>query len=58
MTPMPGGTIYDIVNSTGELRDRIQIPVGYQLVSFGPGRIVYLAIRDASGLHLARVRLR
>jgi len=58
MTPMPGGTIYDIVNGTGELNDRIQIPVGYQLVSFGPGKIVYLAIRDASGLHLARVRLR
>ena len=58
MKPMPGGTIYDIVNSTGELTDRIQIPVGYQLVSFGAGKIVYLGIRDASGLHLARVRLR
>ncbi|MEP6835475.1 MAG: hypothetical protein ABJB74_18965 [Gemmatimonas sp.] len=58
MKPMPGGTIYDIVNSAGVLSDRIQIPAGYQLVSFGAGNIVYLAIRDASGLHLARVRLR
>ena len=58
MKPMPGGIIYDIVNATGTLYDRIQIPVGYQLVSFGPGKIVYLAIRDATGLHLARVRLR
>lgn len=58
MKPMPGGTIYDIVNRKGELNDRIQLPVGFTLVGFGPGRIVYLSTRDASGLHLARVRLR
>ena len=58
MTPVAGGAIYDIVNPIGLLNDRIQIPAGYQLVSFGAGRIVYLAIRDGTGLHLARVRLR
>jgi hypothetical protein len=58
MKPTPGGMIYDIVNRKGEMFDRIQLPVGYQLVSFGPGRVVYLGIRDATGLHLARVRLR
>lgn len=58
MKPMPGGTIYDIVNRKGELNDRIQLPVGYTLVGFGPGKLVYLSMRDASGLHLARVRLR
>lgn len=58
MKPMPGGTIYDIVNRKGELYDRIQLPVGFTLVGFGPGKLVYLSTRDASGLHLARVRLR
>ncbi|MGV3707336.1 MAG: hypothetical protein ACO1Q7_00735 [Gemmatimonas sp.] len=58
MKPTPGGMIYDIVNRKGEMIDRIQLPAGYQLVSFGPGRVVYLGIRDATGLHLARVRLR
>ena len=58
MKPAPGGTIYDIVNRKGELFDRIQLPVGFTLVGFGPGKIVYLSTRDASGLHVARVRLR
>lgn len=58
MKPMPGGTIYDIVNRKGELNDRIQLPVGYTLAGFGPGKLVYLSTRDAAGLHLARVRLR
>ena len=34
------------------------VPQGYTIVGFGRGRIVYLTMRDASGLHLARVRLR
>lgn len=58
LRPVPGGTIYDIVNRAGVLFDRIQIPPGYQIAGFGAGKIVYLSIRDATGLHLARVRLR
>ncbi|MEO7998609.1 MAG: hypothetical protein ABI852_14265 [Gemmatimonadaceae bacterium] len=58
MKAMPGGTIYDVVNRKGELNDRIQLPVGYTLTGFGPGKVVYLTMRDATGLHLARVRLR
>jgi hypothetical protein len=59
MRPMPpGGTVYDIINRQGELTDRIQLPVGYALVGFGAGKVVYLTMRDATGLHLARVRLK
>ncbi|MBC8088362.1 MAG: hypothetical protein H7Z40_13925 [Phycisphaerae bacterium] len=58
MKPMPGGQIYDIVSRKGELVDRIQLPPGYQLAGFGAGKVVYLSMRDATGLHLARVRLR
>jgi len=56
--PVPGGVVYDVVNSKGELADRIQLPPGYTLAGFGKGRVVYLSMRDAKGIHLARVRLR
>lgn len=58
MRPTPGGTIYDVVNREGVMIDRLQLPPGYQLVGFGAGRIVYLSNRDATGLHLSRVRLK
>jgi hypothetical protein len=56
--PVPGGPIFDVVNPKGELTDRIQVPPGYALVGFGRGKVVYLSMRDAKGIHLARVRLR
>ena len=56
--PIPGGPVYDIINRQGELVNRIQLPQAYTLVGFGRGKIVYLSMRDAQGLHLARVRLR
>ena len=56
--PVPGGPIYDVVSEKGELTDRLQLPPGYTLVGFGKGKVVYLSMRDAKGIHLARVRLR
>ena len=56
--PITGGQVYDIVNHQGELFDRLQLPQGYSLVGFGKGKVVYLSMRDAKGIHLARVRLR
>ncbi|GLC25910.1 hypothetical protein [Roseisolibacter agri] len=56
--PVPGGPVYDVVDRKGVLVDRLQLPPGYQLAGFGRGRVVYLSMRDASGVHLARVRLR
>ena len=56
--PVPGGPIYDVVNEKGELSDRLQLPPGYTLVGFGKGKVVYLSMRDAKGIHLARVRLK
>jgi hypothetical protein len=57
MRPMPGGQIFDVINRKGEMIDRIQIPMGFTLVGFGEGKVVYLSNRDAKGLHLSRVRL-
>ncbi|HEX8276346.1 MAG TPA: hypothetical protein VF615_27140 [Longimicrobiaceae bacterium] len=56
--PTPGGPIYDVVSRQGELVSRFQLPQGYSLLGFGRGKTVYLSMRDASGIHLARVRLR
>lgn len=56
--PTPGGAAYDIVSKDGELTDRLQLPQGYNLVGFGRGKVVYLSMRDANGVHLARVLLR
>jgi hypothetical protein len=58
MRPMPGGQIFDVINRKGEMIDRIQIPMGFTLVGFGEGKVVYLSNRDAKGLHLSRVRLK
>ncbi len=56
--PVPGGPVYDVVSRDGELVDRLQVPPGYSLVGFGRDRVVFLTMRDASGIHLARVRLK
>jgi hypothetical protein len=55
---VPGGPVYDVVNRQGEMVTRLQLPQGYTLVGFGRGKVVYLSMRDATGMHLARVRLR
>jgi hypothetical protein len=55
---VPGGLVYDIVSRDGELVNRIQLPPGYSIVGFGQDRVVYLSMRDPSGMRLARVRLR
>jgi hypothetical protein len=57
-SPVPGGPVYDIISSEGQLVNRLQLPPGYTIAGFGKGKIVYLSMRDATGIHLARVRLR
>lgn len=56
--PIPGGPVYDVINPQGELESRMQLPPGYTIVGFGKNKVVYLSMRDATGIHLARVRLR
>jgi hypothetical protein len=56
--PLPGGPVYDIVSPAGEVINRFQLPPGYSIVGFGKDKIVYLSMRDQTGLHLARVRLK
>jgi hypothetical protein len=41
-----GGPVYDVINSAGELVERVQIPEGRTIIGFGP-QVVYLShIKD------------
>ena len=50
--------VYNVVNRKGELIDRVQLPKNRVLVGFGPGGVVYLAVRDGSTAHLEKARVR
>lgn len=58
MKPTPGGPVFDVISPRGELFTRLQLPVGYSIVGFGRGGVIYLTMRDAKGLHLARAQLK
>jgi hypothetical protein len=55
--PTPGGAIYEVIDRTGKVVDRVQVPTGTTIIGFGPDGVVYLGMRDASGIHLQRARL-
>ena len=48
--------VYNVVNRKGELIDRVQLPQNRVLVGFGPGGVVYLAVRDGTTAHLEKAR--
>lgn len=58
MRPQAGGLVYDIIDRSGTLTDRLQLPPGHTVVGFGPDRVVFTTYRDAGGARLARVRWR
>ena len=53
--PTTGGAIYDVIDRAGKLVDRVQVPAGSTIAGFGAGGVVYLGMRDATGLHLQRI---
>jgi len=48
------GPIYDIVDRTGALVDRVQLPAGRTLAGFGRAGVVFLAIRDAGATRIEK----
>jgi len=57
-TMIDGRPVYDIVNSRGELVDRVQLPRNRTIAGFGNG-VVYLGVRDENGVtHLEKARIR
>jgi hypothetical protein len=55
---IPGGPVYDVINSKGELVERVQVPAGRLIVGFGPGGVVYLTSREGTTLTLERAKAR
>ena len=54
-----GTQIYDIVNGSSQLIDRVQLPPGRTIAGFGANGVVYLAVRDGTvGVRLERARIK
>jgi hypothetical protein len=41
-----GGLLYDVVNTQGELFERVQLPAGRTIAGFGRGGVIYLTFGD------------
>jgi hypothetical protein len=53
-----GELVYDVVNTKGELFQRVRIPLGRLIVGFGKGGVVYMTSGDrANGFYLERSTL-
>ncbi|HJQ53546.1 MAG TPA: hypothetical protein VJ825_06855 [Gemmatimonadaceae bacterium] len=53
-----GRPVYDVVNRSGDLVDRVQIPANRVVIGFGSGGTVYLAVRDGTVAHLEKAHVR
>jgi hypothetical protein len=53
-----GGPVYDVINRERGLIDRVQVPAARMIVGFGPGGVVYLAVREGDATYLERARVR
>jgi hypothetical protein len=53
-----GVPVYNVINRKGELIDRVQLPKNRVLVGFGPGGVVYLAVREGTTAHLEKARVK
>jgi hypothetical protein len=50
--------VWDVVNETGTLVDRVRMPVRAQLIGFGRGGIALLLLSDGMNARLVKVRAR
>jgi sugar lactone lactonase YvrE len=50
--------VYDVINTKGELIDRVQLPSNRVLAGFGENGVVYLAVRDGATAHLEKARVK
>jgi hypothetical protein len=52
------GAVYEVIDRSGKLVDRVLVPTGSVIVGFGPGGVVYMGMRDAAGIHVQRAVLK
>jgi hypothetical protein len=53
-----GGTVYDVIDNKGELKDRVLVPQGRVIAGFGPNGMVYMGVLDGPITRLERARLK
>ena len=57
MPPKPSsGPEYDVIDRSGKLVDRVVLPAATTIAGFAPGGIVYLGVRDATGVRIVRAQ--
>ena len=54
---MADPSVWGVVTQSGQLIDRVRIPAGMTIESFGPG-VVYLIGGGPKGITLAKARIR
>jgi hypothetical protein len=57
-TTATAGVVYEVIDRAGKLADRVLVPNGSVIVGFGAGGVVYLGMRDATGIHVQRTRVK
>jgi hypothetical protein len=57
-TAPTAGTIYEVLDRTGKLVDRVLVPNGSAIAGFGTGGVVYLGVRDGTSIHVQRTRVK
>ena len=53
-----GGAVYDVIDRSGKLVDRVQVPPGRVIAGFGPQGAVYLGVVDGDITRLERAQMR
>jgi hypothetical protein len=58
-TVFNGAPVYDVVSSSGQLTDRVQLPAGRTIAGFGKAGVIYLGVRDGSvGVRLEKASIK
>ena len=52
-----GGLVYDVVNRSGELFQRVRLPAGRALEGFGADGAVFMTVVSPNGRRLERARI-
>ena len=57
-TVVDGGAVYDVVDKSGVLVDRVRVPRGRSIVAVGPEGMIYMAFRDGTRFRIETARNR
>jgi hypothetical protein len=53
---LPGGPVYDVINSKGALVERVQVPADRSIIGFGQGGVVYMRVGATNKIEKASAK--